>query len=119
VIFEELLAPQTSPTDASEGETRLAAIRQVIKDWSTAERLAISEDKALMGKARLHVGDVAFMALLAAVGTYATKKKIDGGTEKSHHMTGAEADVFIQTNIASHSHLAPFIATAVAGRGRR
>ncbi|MHB1491623.1 MAG: hypothetical protein ACYCTH_14170, partial [Cellulomonas sp.] len=61
--------------------------------------------------------DLYYMSLLAAV-DMAKKKTKSNGTKVNHHLTGAEADQFIQTNIEDYPHIKPFI-TAAASAGKK
>jgi hypothetical protein len=59
------------------------------------------------------------MSLLAAVDTNVKKTDdVDKTKKTKHHLTGAEADTFIRTNIEDFPHLKPFIQAAV-GAGKQ
>lgn len=111
--FEEACDPQTAPAGKAEAKVRMDALRQLITTFSTAEKKSIADDPAVMAKGRAHLGDLYYMSLLAAVNMAKQKTKKDG-TKVKHHLTGAEADEFITTNIEDYPHIKPFIETAVA-----
>ncbi|WP_263731328.1 DUF4157 domain-containing protein [Cellulomonas sp. SG140] len=111
--FEEACDPQTAPAGKAQAKVRMDALRQLINTFSTAEKKSIADDPAAMAKGRAHLGDLYYMSLLAAVNMAKQKTKKDG-TKVKHHLTGAEADEFIRTNIEDYPHIKPFIATAVA-----
>lgn len=111
--FEEACDPQTAPAGKAQAKVRMDALRQLINTFSTAEKKSIADDPAAMAKGRAHLGDLYYMSLLAAVNMAKQKTKKDG-TKVKHHLTGAEADEFIKTNIEDYPHIKPFIATAVA-----
>lgn len=111
--FEEACDPQTAPAGKAEAKVRMDALRVLINTFSTAEKKSIADDPAVMAKGRAHLGDLYYMSLLAAVNMAKQKTKKDG-TKVKHHLTGAEADEFIKTNIEDYPHIKPFIETAVA-----
>ena len=95
------------------------ALRVIINGFSGAEKQAISTDPAAMAKGRTHLGDLYYMSLLAAVDTNVKKTdKVDTSKKTKHHLTGAEADEFIRTNIEDYPHLKPFVEAAV-GAGKK
>ena len=86
--------------------------------FTGAEKKEIATDPAAMAKGRTHLGDLHYMSLLAAVDTNVKKTdKVDSSKNK-HHLTGAEADEFIRTNIEDYPHLKPFVEAAV-GAGKK
>jgi Domain of unknown function (DUF4157) len=113
-LFEEAIAAG-APDDAAMGVERMDALRAMLLGMQRSDKDLIASDDALMAKARIYIGPKEYISLLAAVGMY--RKKTKGGVSESMHMTGAEADTFIQTNIKDFSHLAPYIeAAANAGK---
>ena len=112
--FEESCDPQTAPASKGEAKARMDALRLLTVTFSAAEKKAVATDAALMAKGRAHLGDLHYMSLLAAVDTNVLKTET-GGAQVKHHLTGAEADTFITTNINDYPHLA---AVRPGGRGR-
>ena len=94
------------------------ALRVIINGFSGAEKQAISTDPDAMAKGRTHLGDLYYMSLLAAVDTNVKKTDKVDTSKKKHHLTGAEADEFIRTNIEDYPHLKPFVEAAV-GAGKK
>ena len=111
--FEEACDPQTAPAGKAEAKVRMDTLRQLINTFTIAEKKSIADDSAAMAKGRAHLGDLYYMSLLAAVNMAKQKTKKDGGKEK-HHLTGAEADTFITTNVEDYPHIKPFIGAATA-----
>jgi hypothetical protein len=109
--FEEACVPQTAPASKDEAKARMGALRVLTNAFSAAEKASVATDAALMAKGRVHLGDLHYMSLLAAVDTNVQKTEPDGAKVK-HHLTGAEADTFITTNIKDYPHLKPFIQAA-------
>ncbi|GEK22984.1 eCIS core domain-containing protein [Cellulomonas xylanilytica] len=117
--FEAACDPQTAPADKGVARTRMDALRVIINGFSGAEKKAISTDPDAMAKGRAHLGDLYYMSLLAAVDTNVMKTDdVDATKKTKHHLTGAEADEFIKTNIEDYPHLKPFIEAAV-GAGKK
>ncbi|HUX70379.1 MAG TPA: hypothetical protein VMV41_07705, partial [Cellulomonadaceae bacterium] len=110
--FEEACDPQTAPPNKSVAKSRMDLLRQLITTFSREEKQSIANDGAAMAIGRAHLGDLYYMSLLAAV-DMAKKKTKSNGTKVKHHLTGAEADEFITTNIEDYPHIKPFIAAAV------
>jgi len=114
--FAEACDPQTAPPNTTVAKQRMDALRQLINTFSPEEKKSIADDRAAMAVGRAHLGDLYYMSLLAAV-DMAKKKTKSNGKKVSHHLTGAEADRFILTNIESYPHIKPFImAAANAGK---
>ncbi|OIQ81034.1 hypothetical protein GALL_372110 [mine drainage metagenome] len=111
--FEEACDPQTAPPNKTVAKSRMDALRQLISTFSREEKKSIADDGAAMAIGRAHLGDLYYMSLLAAV-DMAKKKTKSSGTKVKHHLTGAEADEFITTNIEDYPHIKPFIAAAVS-----
>lgn len=117
--FEAACDPQTAPANKGVAKTRMDALRVIINGFSGAEKQAISTDPEAMAKGRVHLGDLYYMSLLAAVDTNVKKTdKVDPSKKTKHHLTGAEADEFIRTNIEDYPHLKPFVEAAV-GAGKK
>lgn len=114
-----LVESAEAPKNNEEAADRLKELRQLLTLAGAAGRKTISEDTALMTRARTFVGDFEYMALVAAVGMY-----VAPGPERAKqpdaaaHMSGAEADEFIRQNMGSISHLKGYIDTAV-GAGKK
>jgi hypothetical protein len=109
--FEEACVPQTAPASKDEAKARMDALRLLTTAFSAAEKASVATDAALMAKGRVHLGDLHYMSLLAAVDTNVLKTEASG-TQVKHHLTGAEADTFITTNIKDYAHLEPFVQAA-------
>lgn len=117
--FVAACEPQTAPANKGVAKTRMDALRVIINGFSGAEKQAISTDPDAMAKGRTHLGDLYYMSLLAAVDTNVKKTdKVDPSKKTKHHLTGAEADEFIRTNIEDYPHLKPFVEAAV-GAGKK
>lgn len=115
--FEEACDPQTAPPSKTVAKSRMDVLRQLITTFSREEKQSIANDGAAMAIGRAHLGDLYYMSLLAAV-DMAKKKTKSNGTKVKHHLTGAEADEFITTNIEDYPHIKPFI-TAAVGAGKK
>lgn len=111
--FTEACDPQTAPPNKNVAKQRMDVLRQLITTFSREEKKSIADDGAAMAIGRAHLGDLYYMSLLAAV-DMAKKKTKSNGTKVKHHLTGAEADEFIKTNIEDYPHIKPFIAAAVS-----
>jgi uncharacterized protein DUF4157 len=111
--FAEACDPQTAPPNKTVAKQRMDVLRQLITTFSREEKKSIADDGAAMAIGRAHLGDLYYMSLLAAV-DMAKKKTKSNGTKVKHHLTGAEADEFIKTNIEDYPHIKPFIAAAVS-----
>ncbi len=111
--FEEACDPQTAPPSKTVAKSRMDVLRQLITTFSREEKQSIANDGAAMAIGRAHLGDLYYMSLLAAV-DMAKKKTKSNGAKVKHHLTGAEADEFITTNIEDYPHIKPFIAAAVS-----
>lgn len=112
--FTAVIGSAGAPADAAEAKERMKGLRSLLGQMSKDERAAISEDLALMAKARTFVGDHEYMSLVTAVSMArkpAAKKGKAAGVE---HMSGAEADTMIQTELKKLPHLKPFLEAAVA-----
>lgn len=107
----EGLLGTSAPAGAEEAATRMAELRTFLKDVPADERGAIFKDHKLMKKARTYVGNHEYMSFVTAVGTHRghTSKSASG----EDHLSGAEADTFIRTEIGKHSHLKPYLTKAV------
>jgi hypothetical protein len=111
------------PKDDGEGASRMVTLRTMLTAMTPEERETIATDSKLMKKARTYIGNHEYMSLVAAVGmSYKPdpKKKKKGAPEPTgpKHMSGAEADTFIQANMGKIGHLKGFIDTAV-GAGKK
>ncbi|MDQ0372490.1 eCIS core domain-containing protein [Cellulomonas humilata] len=116
--FEAACDPQTAPANKGVAKNRMDALRVIINGFSGAEKQEISTDPGAMAKGRTHLGDLYYMSLLAAVDTNVKKTDKVDSSKKKHHLTGAEADEFIRTNIEDYPHLKPFVEAAV-GAGKK
>jgi hypothetical protein len=120
--FEDLLSSK-KPKDADEAAARMGSLRAMLTALTPEERETISTDPKLMKKARRFIGNHEYMSLVAAVGmSYKPpakgKKKGAPAPVGPQHMSGLEADVFIQTNMGKIAHLKPFLDTAI-GAGKK
>ena len=114
-----------APADADEAKSRMTTLRATLKALTSEERETIATDPKLMAKARKFVGDHEYMSLVTAVGmAYKPKKKkkkkgaAAAAPTGPQHMSGAEADTFIRTEMAKLGHIKPFIDSAV-GAGKQ
>ena len=98
----------------------MVQLKELLKGMSVAERKTIWSDTALLDKGLAFVGDKQKPALVAALGMFVPTTPAAGNLDLANapHMSGAEADTFIQTEIAKKSHLKGFIAAA-AGAGKK
>lgn len=120
--FEDLLSSK-KPKDEDEAAARMGSLRVMLSALTPEERETISTDPKLMKKARRFIGNHEYMSLAAAVGmSYKPpakgKKKGAPAPVGPQHMSGLEADVFIQTNMGKIAHLKPFLDTAI-GAGKK
>lgn len=103
-----------APADDNEAATRMQALRTMLTAMAADERFKIQQDKGLKAKVRKYVGNHEYMTFVAALGTYTmpSKKAIKAGNAPVH-MSGAEADSFIQKNMGAIAHLKPYLNAAV------
>jgi hypothetical protein len=109
--FDDAVSSGGAPTDAVEAATRMAELRKMLTRMSRADRQTISTDAALMAKARVYVGPKEYMSLVTAVGMF--YRSPVANPDEVDHMSGGEADTFIQTEMAKRGHLAAYITAAV------
>ena len=111
-----------APASPQEAATRMVELRTILTSMTPDGRAKIANDRSLMAKAQAYVGPHEFMTLVAAVGmSYKPpapkgkkgKKGAAAPAPAVKHMSGAEADSFIQAQMAKVVHLKKFIATAV------
>ena len=121
--IKELVAGE-APSSPQEAATRMVELRTLLTSMTPDGRAKIANDRALMAKAQAYVGPHEFMTLVAAVGmSYKPpakkgKKGAPAPAPTVKHMSGAEADSFIQENMTKVVHLKRFIAAAV-GAGKK
>ncbi|MCV2395226.1 DUF4157 domain-containing protein [Actinotalea sp. M2MS4P-6] len=112
-LLEEAFDPQTAPSSNTEAKARMDALRPLISTFDGATKKTIAADADLMAKGRAHLGDLYYMSLLAAVDMY-RQRTTTQGQKVNHHLSGAEADQFITTNVNDYPHIKPFITEASA-----
>ena len=107
------------PKSKKEAATRMAELRTVLGSMTPEGRAKIANDRALMAKARSYVGRHEYMSLVAAVGmSYTPPAKKGKPSQAVKHMSGAEADAFIQAEMGKITHLKRYLDAAV-GAGKK
>jgi hypothetical protein len=103
------LVAGAAPADAGEAKQRLIELRAIVTALSEPQRRTLWSDDALMAKARVYLGGVEFMGLVAALGM--------AHQGSVAHKSGTEVDTVIRTCLGT-GPLKPFIEAAV-GKGRQ
>jgi hypothetical protein len=102
-----------APRDLQHGTRRMNGLRSQLHAMTAQERATIAADRDLIRRSRTFVGGLEYVSLLAAVGAYAPLRTADG-TEVALHMSGTEADAFIQRGLGRIVHLRPYLQAALA-----
>lgn len=107
--FAEVVASGAAPADAGQAKDRLAELRAIVTTLTEPQRRTLWSDDALMAKARVYLGGVEFMALVASLGM--------AHQGSVAHKSGTEVDTVIRTCLGT-GPLKGFIEAAV-GKGRQ
>jgi hypothetical protein len=107
--FAAAVASGAAPADAGQAKDRLAELRAIVTALSEPQRRTLWSDDALMAKARVYLGGVEFMGLVASLGM--------AHQGSVAHKSGTEVDTVIRTCLGT-GPLKPFIEAAV-GKGRQ
>lgn len=112
----EMIGDGAAPKDAKEAIARLSAARTLIASMPAEDKKKLADDAGFKAKAMSFVTIRGYGSLLAALGIKNTRKadKKKGVKATVNHMSGAEADSFIQQNMGAIAHLKGYVKTALS-----